>query len=586
MCGIAGLFGPDGNDAEMAHSMASLLSHRGPDGIQSWSEDCSHGGIGLGHTRLSIVDIHGSNQPLHSDSGCVLIVNGEIYNHKSIRDSARGYPWRTHGDGEAILAAYASRKSPTDWLNLIDGIWGFALWDPKSAHLILSRDPVGVKPLIRTLTSDGTLLFGSESKSLRAHPGHTPQLDEEALVARLAFEYPLDDTTLLKDVHQVRPGTAEIWVLKEDGAHLDSVVNYNREEVSPTQHWDASKAPALLETLTHSLADRLMSDVPLGIVLSGGLDSAMVAALAHEASERTGYPLPACWTVAESEDNSDWKAAAEVCHSLDLEHHQHILPDDAFPKALPDLAWYGEDLDFTVLFFQPLFKHMSESVTVGLCGQGSDELHAGYPRYQNLAGHRDIIRSRLEACEHQFAEKILTSSIHQPGWTGSSHQPEIVFEDLTSTLQYEIDHGQLTNFQLRLVDRHSMAHGLEVRVPFLGAAHRGAAHKLPMDWRLRAPQEKLALRAAADLTSLPKSIVNRPKLPAGRATSPTMIDNLLSELDGHAREYANDIPSMAKMFNGQPEISIGLRLFRSMHITDGGLGRHWKDLMTLLEDVN
>ncbi|MEC8927278.1 MAG: asparagine synthase-related protein, partial [Candidatus Thermoplasmatota archaeon] len=438
----------------------------------------------------------------------------------------------------------------------------------------------------RTLTREGTLLFASESKALRAHPDYTPELDEEALVARLAFEYPLDDTTLLQDVHQIRPGTVEVWALGEHGAQLQSATQYSRDVVTPSGHWGIQKAPALLESLTSSLADRLMSDVPLGIVLSGGLDSAMVAALAHEAAERTGYPVPACWTVAESEDNPDWMAAAEVCHTLDLEHHQHILAEDVFSNSLPDLAWFGEDLDFTVLFFQPLFKHMSESVTVGLCGQGSDELHAGYPRYQNLSSHRRLIRTRLENSQHPFASKLLNSIIEQPGWTGASHQPDVVFGDLTQALQYELDHGQLTNFQLRLVDRHSMAHGLEVRVPFLGAAHRNASHSLPLDWRLSGTREKIALRAAANLTSLPQSIVNRPKLPAGRATSPTMIDNLLTELDGHARQYANDLPLMSKMFDNQPEISLGLRLFRSMHITDGGLGRHGKDLMTLLEDVD
>ena len=479
MCGIAGLFGLDGDDAGLAHSMAALLQHRGPDGSRSWSTPCRHGGIGFGLTRLSIVDIVGSDQPLYSDNGCVLIVNGEIYNHRDIRESSRYYPWRTNGDGEAILSAYESRSDSVDWLNRIDGIWGFALWDSKTEQLILSRDPLGVKPLVRTLTREGTLLFGSETKALRAHPQHTPELDEEALVARLAFEYPLDDTTLLKDVHQVRPGTAEIWVLNEEGAQLQSVTAYSREAVAPSGRWDVTQAPSLLETLTDSLADRLMSDVPLGIVLSGGLDSAMVAALAHEAAGRTGYPVPACWTVAESEDNPDWMAAQEVCKALDLEHHQHILTEDAFSSALPDLAWFGEDLDFTVLFFQPLFKHMSQSVTVGLCGQGSDELHAGYSRYQNLSNHRTLIRSRLENCEHPFANKLLNSTIQQPGWTGVSHQPASVFSDLTSTLQYELDHGQLTNFQLRLVDRHSMAHGLEVRVTFLGAKHRNAAHRLP-----------------------------------------------------------------------------------------------------------
>jgi len=586
MCGISGLFGPDGDDMAVARSMASLLQHRGPDGTRAWSTPCRHGGVGFGHTRLSIVDLAGSDQPLYSDNGCVLIVNGEIYNHKEIRKTAHHYPWRTKGDGEAILAAYASRANSIDWLNQIDGIWGFSLWDPSTEQLILSRDPLGVKPLVRTITSDGTLLFASETKALRAHPDYSPQLDEEALVARLAFEYPLDDTTLLQDVHQVRPGTVEVWALDEHGAQLQSVTHYSRDVIAPSNHWDASKAPALLESLTRSLADRLMSDVPLGIVLSGGLDSAMVAALAHEAAERTGYPVPACWTVAESEDNPDWIAAAEVCDALDLQHHQHILADDAFSKALPDLAWFGEDLDFTVLFFQPLFKHMSESVTVGLCGQGADELHAGYPRYQNLSSHRNLIRSRLENSQHPFANKILNSIIEQSGWSGASHNPDVVFADLTTTLQYELDHGQLSNFQLRLVDRHSMAHGLEVRVPFLGATHRNAAHSLPLDWRISESREKIALRAAASHTSLPKSIVSRPKLPAGRATSPTMIDTLLAELEGHAKQYANDIPSMSKMFDNQPEISLGLRLFRSMHITDGGIGRHGKDLMTLLEDVD
>lgn len=585
MCGIAGLLGPDAADASLVRGMAELLAHRGPDGVHVWAADVAGGSVGLGHSRLSIVDLAGSDQPLHSDMGAVIIQNGEIYNHESIRDAERGYPFRTRGDGETILAAYASRRGRVDWVQRLDGIYGFALWDPSNQTLMLCRDPLGVKPLVRTVTADGTLLFGSEVKCLRAHPGHTPQLDEAALVARLAFEYPLDDTTLFEGVHQVRSGTLETWRLGPAGAELVSVDRHHVDRLDP-RPWSADRAPALLETLTSSLADRLMSDVPLGIVLSGGLDSAMVAALAHEAAERTGYPVPACWTVAESEGNPDWLAAEEVCTSLDLVHHQHILDENAFPKALPDLAWHGEDLDLTVLFFQPLFKQMSESVTVGLCGQGADELHAGYPRYKNLAAQRDLVRGRLERSEHPFATRLLESTVSDPGWTGADHSPDAVFADLPTTLQYELDHGQLTNFQLRLVDRHSMAHGLEVRVPFLGAAHREAAHALPMEWRLSPPREKLALRAAADLTALPKTIVHRPKLPAGRATSPTMIDDLLSELDGHAREYANDIPSMTRMFEGQPEISLGLRLFRSMHLTDGGLGRHGRDLMTLLEDVD
>ena len=588
MCGIAGLLGPNGQDLETAHAMAKLLNHRGPDQISAWSEHCNHGGVGFGHTRLSIVDIQGSSQPLHSDNGCVLIFNGEIYNHNKIRKKYSGvYNFHTKGDGEAILAAYENREDDFSWVNLLDGIWAFALWDSQRELLFLSRDRLGVKPLVRTVTDGGNLLFGSEVKSLRGNKEHKPELDLEALVARIAYEYPLDETTLFKDVYSVQPGTIEVWKMSEKGAKIQHLSKWtNNENQSRRESWDPNAgASELLESLTSSVADRLMSDVPLGIILSGGLDSAMIAALANEASERTGYPMPSCWTVAESEDNPDWIAAENVCKSLDIGHHQHLLEEDVFSKSLPDLAWHGEDLDVTVLFFQPLFAKMSESVTVGLCGQGADELHAGYPRYKDLAGHRKLVHSRLSSCEHPFSNSLLSGTINQTGWRGN-HNPDVVFSDLQSTLSYEMNHGQLTNFQLRLVDRHSMAHGLEVRVPFLGNSHVNAANELPLSWTLSANSEKLALREAAKLTNLPSDIVNRPKLPAGRATSPTMIDNLLNELQGHAEEYANDIPSISGMFRGQPEISLGLRLFRSLHLTDRGIGRQGKDIMTLLEDVD
>ena len=154
------------------------------------------------------------------------------------------------------------------------------------------------------------------------------------------------------------------------------------------------------------------------------------------------------------------------------------MEPDTFHSKLPDLAWHGEDLDLTVLFFQPLFAKMSESVTVGLCGQGADELHAGYPRYKNLKEHSDTIRQRLSDMNCDLG------NLSGPEWWNSNHNPENHTKSLEDFLQFELDHGQLSNFQLRLVDRHSMAHGLEVRVPFLGSRHRSASNKLPMNWRL------------------------------------------------------------------------------------------------------
>jgi asparagine synthase (glutamine-hydrolysing) len=296
--------------------------------------------------------------------------------------------------------------------------------------------------------------------------------------------------------------------------------------------------------------------------------------VAHEAAERAQQPVPACWTVAESEDNPDWMAAEEVASSFDLEHHQHILEQDSFETKLPDLAWHGEDLDVTVLFFQPLFEKMSEHVKVGLCGQGADELHAGYPRYRDLKQHSDLIDARLASMSHPFARQIENKALPiGEHWYDSDHTGTSHTDSLDEFLQFELDHGQLSNFQLRLVDRHSMAHSLEVRVPFLSSSHRQASHRLPMDWRLPSNgDEKAALRSAAALTSLPRNIVHRPKLPAGRATSPSLIDSLLNDFKPQSEAIIARYPLLAGALNTQPEIALGLGLFEAMHLH--GDGRH------------
>ena len=569
MCGIAGMLGEP--DKSVLTKMTEYLHHRGPDGNGIFlDENC-----GFAHTRLAIVDVAGSPQPIFGQ-GKVAIVNGEIYNYKSLRDSS--YDYQTNGDSEIVLSLHTGRGSASDhakWVSKLDGMFAFALWSEN--QLILARDSMGIKPLMRTLV-ENSMLFSSEAKALRAHESYKPAIDDLALRARIAWEYPLDATTLFEGVHQVRPGTVEVWELIDGKPQLTSSARFEAQSVAPEKEW--SDAEGLLESFTLSVSDRLMSDVPLGIVLSGGLDSSLVCAVAREAAEIAGQPVPACWTVAESEDNPDWQAAEVVASSLDLEHHQHILEPDTFHSKLPDLAWHGEDLDLTVLFFQPLFAKMSESVTVGLCGQGADELHAGYPRYKNLKEHSDTIRQRLSDMNCDLG------NLSGPEWWNSNHNPENHTKSLEDFLQFELDHGQLSNFQLRLVDRHSMAHGLEVRVPFLGSRHRSASNKLPMNWRLpETGYEKAALRAAADLTDLPKEIVRRPKLPAGRATSPKMIDSLINDLMPFVDSIAKKHPVIEKALLKQPEICLGLGLFESMHIIDGARTRKSGDVSSILEEL-
>ena len=339
----------------------------------------------------------------------------------------------------------------------------------------------------------------------------------------------------------------------------------------------------MLESLSLSVQDRLMSDVPVGIVLSGGLDSSLMAALAHDAADSAGKPVPECWTVADSEDNVDFQASIMVAQNQDLGHHVHLMNENTMWRELPKFVWNGEDLDITVMFWQSVFEQMRSKVTVALCGQGADELHAGYSRYRDLPSHSALIQNRL-----QLNDSISISSDDRglgKSWNSESILPEDNLNDLRTALEFEQSRGQMSNFQLRLGDRHSMAQALEARVPFLGMKHANLANRLPMSWRLSADDEKMALRAAADLTSLPKEIVRRPKLPAGTATSPNLVSEVIDELSDRAKDWAKEYGSLSKQLLDQPDMAIGMRIFHAMHLTESGPNPRKGDLLDVVDDV-
>ena len=595
MCGIAGLLGSGSLDD--ANSMAKAIGHRGPDGSGDYQTDVEQGKgvVAFSHARLSIIDLEDSPQPINSDHGCVLMVNGEIYNHQQIKSNLQNYSFRTRGDSETILALhrkFAWNKSSEDnpaekhveWVSKLDGMWGFSLWDPSAEELILCRDPFGIKPLVRTQLSDGTLLFGSEVKAFRRHPEFVAAPDISALAVRLAYEYPLDQTTLFSGVTSVGIGTVETWSIIEGKAKLTGVARYWKPQVSSTDDWSPSaSASPLLESLSLSVQDRLMSDVPVGIVLSGGLDSSLMAALAHDAADSAGKPVPECWTVADSEDNVDFQASIMVAQNQDLGHHVHLMNENTMWRELPKFVWNGEDLDITVMFWQSVFEQMRGKVTVALCGQGADELHAGYSRYRDLPSHSALIQNRL-----QLNDSISISSDDRglgKSWNSESILPEDNLNDLRTALEFEQSRGQMSNFQLRLGDRHSMAQALEARVPFLGMKHANLANRLPMSWRLSADDEKMALRAAADLTSLPKEIVRRPKLPAGMATSPNLVSEVIDELSDRAKDWAKEYGSLSKQLLDQPDMAIGMRIFHAMHLTESGPNPRKGDLLDVVDDV-
>ena len=587
MCGISGMLSSP--DEAVIQRMVEILSHRGPDGDGIWSDS----DLAFGHTRLSIVDLIGSSQPIIGTENTVLIANGEIYNHIALREQLN-YPWKTSGDSEVILALHndfikrGGVEKHTDWVAKLNGMFSFALWDYKRKELILARDALGIKPLVRCEVGD-SLLFASEIKAFHAHESYQPRLDKLSLGLRLSWEYNLDSSTLIDGVHQVRPGTVEVWRLDDNSRpYLHNVSSFERQAIKPELVWNPeNNAKSLLESFTVSVQERLMADVPVGIVLSGGLDSSLVAAVASEAAAREGKPVPACWTVAESEDNPDWLAAEDVAASLNLVHHQKIMSEDSFVKDIPKLSWHGEDLDVSVLFFQPLFEQMRKHVKVGLCGQGADEIHAGYPRYKSLQEHRKLVLSRLQSIDESISSAVINRNLPVDScYYSSSLHPDDYTSDLQSMLNFELERGQLSNFQLRLVDRHSMAHSLEVRVPFLGKFHRQESYALPDEWRLPSKGlEKAALRSAARLTALPKSITDRPKLPAGTATSPTQLKSFLNEYGQYTDDLSNKYPEFTKALQKQPDMAIGLGLFDALHIIEPYHLRRNFSIESLIEEV-
>ena len=201
MCGIGGMLGRP--DEAVLHRINRLQRHRGPDGDGVWADER----VGLAHTRLAILDLDGGQQPIVGQHGAVAVVNGEIYNHLDLRAACSSYRFQRKVDSEVVLAlhaqaAAAGATSATDhaaWIRRLDGMYAFALWDAAAGHLILARDPMGIKPLVMAEV-DGGMIFASEMKGLRAHEGHVPLLDEGALALRLAWEYPLDMTTLIQDL--------------------------------------------------------------------------------------------------------------------------------------------------------------------------------------------------------------------------------------------------------------------------------------------------------------------------------------------------------------------------------------------------
>src|SRR5277367_6277830 len=395
MCGIAGIIGSRAS-AELARDMAARLRHRGPDGEGVWSEP----GVALSHRRLAILDLsEGGHQPMVSGSQ-VLTYNGEIYNHEQLRADLPG-PWRSTGDTEVLVHLLAKHGSAC--LQRLVGMFAFASWDTRDKRLLLVRDRVGIKPLYYRLLPDG-IAFASELKALFVLG--QPQIDRSAVRDFLFHGYIPAPKTIYQGIAKLPAGHTLTW--QAGRIHIESYWNPSCAIVARSPDDAVGELDALLHTVVPA---HTLSDVPVGVFLSGGMDSAL-----------TAYYLdaPRTYTLGfDSGARSEAAAARSVAGHLGTGHLEMTAPLADFTEALDRMpALFDEPFGDSAAWSNYLIAQFARrEVTVALSGEGGDEIFCGYPRYWSKIGARSSIFNRSLA---RFLPPLsrLASSMQRRGYEG------------------------------------------------------------------------------------------------------------------------------------------------------------------------
>lgn len=554
MCGINGIaFSPKSKrriDRRVLEAMRDVQFHRGPDDGGSFTDE----NIGLGHRRLSIVDVSHGAQPMTNEDGrFVIVYNGEIYNHNDYRAEleAKGHVYRTHCDTETILHLY--EEYGTKCLEKLRGMFAFAILDRRDKTLFIARDRLGVKPLYYVHDTEGNLFFGSEIKTLLEAAAVKPELNYNALPDQMANHGTSRDETLFKNVKRLLPGHFLIW---QDG------------RLKIEEFWDVSFEPKHAprsdqdfieewrEMFAHSVKLRLMADVPLGMFLSGGIDSSAIAAMM---SQMVSEPIKTFSVGFKEREANEFEYARIVSRAFKTEHHEITITPEQFFAELPNLVWH-EDEPLGFIASVPLYfvsKLAQKHVKVVLTGEGADEILAGYGRYEKAVrllqyGEkyesltpgfvRGIVKSgaarfggkldrtfltRASDIENLFfdnfgvfpramQEKLFSAEtksriseanpyFYQNAWLEKTDAQEVLDKLLyvdTKTYLHEL---------LMKQDQMSMAASIESRVPFLDHKLVEFTAQMPTKMKLRGRETKFLLREAMK-GILPAEILERSKM--------------------------------------------------------------------------
>lgn len=520
MCGIAAVVGkadamiPSGT----AERMAVTLRHRGPDALHSVELPQAQ----LGHTRLSVIDLAGGQQPMTTDSRSAWIVfNGEIFNFRELRAqlAAAGHTFHSHSDTEVLLHAWLEWGPETP--RRLNGQFAFAIWDPQTRTLFAARDRLGEKPLYWAQTSAGHLIIASDLRAILASGLIEPQLDSVSVEAYLALLYVPPDRTIYQNIHTLRPGH---WLSWNDGKNTSE--RYWSPQYSQAKISMAEAVEGIREKLARAVERQMVADVPVGAFLSGGLDSSSIVALM---APHASSPVKT-FSVGFGELINELPFARQVAEQYRTEHHE-LQMDIAVGEVLERMAEvYDEPFaDPSNIPTYLVADFASRHVKVVLSGDGGDEIFGGYswylPRLKEQGGLGPAMRRALWLAADPWKTHVAAMRYFQPNESaalgaknGRDEVGMALDENYRPTAEVR-DMDRLTDFDLRCylpgdilvkVDRAAMAHGLETRAPFLDVELVEFVLSLP--WRLRfhgAQLKELLRRACAPLW--PESIRQRGK---------------------------------------------------------------------------
>ncbi|MGE3176938.1 MAG: asparagine synthase (glutamine-hydrolyzing) [Vicinamibacterales bacterium] len=583
MCGICGMVGRPDRDA--LGRMASAMVHRGPDDDGFFVDEAA----GLGFRRLSIIDVAGGHQPLTNEDGSLhLVFNGEIYNHRELRArlEASGHRPRTHSDGEVILHLYEEKGA--DLVDDLNGIFAFALWNPAAQELVLARDHHGVKPLY-VASQGGGLTFASEIKALLAS-GRVPRdLDPEAVGQYLIYQAVPPPLSILRGVAQLPPG--RVLVHRRGETRIRTYWTPPREVSRPVASVEEA-CEITLSGLKRAVKRQMMSERPLGVFLSGGVDSSALVALASDCVPHRLKTFSVGFVGRDEEVLTEWPWARMVAERYGTDHEEFVLSETMFRDGLPHALSAMDQPTSDAINSYWVSSAAARHVTVALSGTGADELLLGYGRDAHLLRHhqqgrplgalpaayvRAIARrlrpdvtselwpsvAALAGAVRAYAlldEELISTSgfgIFKPyqrdavlGWdtsdgagAGSSLRPPTDF--LTADVPPDLERpgdwllrleqrAYMSFVLLRDIDAMSMAHSLEVRVPFLDPEYGAELARVPWQMKLRDGVGKWVLKQALR-PLLPDEVLFRQKMGFGlpypvwmRRSLEPMIRDLLS----------------------------------------------------------